>query len=249
MIALADWETADLPRRYGQCLNPKRKCRAVVKRQQNQISPAAGLQPKLGMPIRFSLYLILVTVGAGLFCTGFLSGWIASRRLIVISDANRQPPSLTFKGHASNSVRTEVLAVLKAFQDGYTRRDVRQVDRFMRQLFLNDDGVIVVGTNSGEWVEGYDSIARFIATDWASWGNLRLAVDDAVINSDGNVAWLATAGKVTFERSAHPIKFTAVLSRADDRWLFRQLQFQWDESPIGLADLPHFGVLSRLHLR
>jgi hypothetical protein len=171
---------------------------------------------------------------------------MASRRLTF---ATTQGAYLKEKGDAPDSVRSGVLRSLQAFQDGYRKRDTEQLDAFMQELFPSDQNILVIGTDANEWRWGHDSIAQFIRTDWLNWGELQLAVDGSIINSSGEVAWLATAGKVVMSHSSRPIRFTAVLTRRDGIWLFRQVQFQWDERPLTLSDLTHSDARSQVHIR
>lgn len=93
----------------------------------------------------------------------------------------------------------QVRAVLQRFQDGYTRRDVSQLDEFMR-LFADD--VEVIGTNgprpgAGEWYIDRVGARELVEGDWQSWGDLRLDVAGAHIEARGEVAWLTASATVT----------------------------------------------------
>jgi SnoaL-like domain len=168
---------------------------------------------------------------------------------MVSAHAEAQQGYLNEKGNASDSVRAEVLTSLREFQDGYSKRDPKQLDVFMQRLFPSDQDTRVIGADANEWRTGYDSIARFIKDDWLEWGDVRLAVDNSVISSSDNVAWLATTGKVVWAHSSRPIRFTAVLTRRNGRWIFRQTQFQWDERPLRFSDLMRKEGWSQLNFR
>jgi hypothetical protein len=126
---------------------------------------------------------------------------------------------------------------LREFQEGYTKRDPRQLDVFMRRLFPRDQDARVIGTGRNEWRSGYDGIAEIIRNDWLEWGDVRLAVDSAVVSGSGDVSWLATTGTVTIGSSTRPIRLTAVLICRDGHWLFRQVHFEWDERLLRFSDL------------
>jgi len=74
-------------------------------------------------------------------------------------------------------------------------------------------------------------------------------LDDFMQRSSADVAWLATNGTVVKTRSSRSIRYTAVLTRGEGRWLFRQIQFQWDERPVILSDLTKWSGLSQIHVR
>jgi ketosteroid isomerase-like protein len=93
----------------------------------------------------------------------------------------------------------EIRALLQAFQEGYTRRDLAQVDAFM-DLFTEDAEVI--GTNgtqpgAGEWYTSRAAARELVHDDWAGWGDLRLDVAQASIHARGDTGWLAASATVT----------------------------------------------------
>ena len=93
----------------------------------------------------------------------------------------------------------EIRALMQTFQDGYTRRDVTQVDSFM-QLFGSDAEVI--GTNGvkpgvDEWYTDRASARELVEGDWEGWGDLRLDLDAMSIHQRGDVGWVAASATVT----------------------------------------------------
>jgi len=171
-----------------------------------------------------------------------------------------------------------VREALRAFQDGYDRRDTNLVDDF-RKLFFTGEETEVIGTggiNPGddEWCLGPDAACELVRNDWEGWGDLKLDVPQARIHTLGDVAWLSTTGtvameldpteiyqdhlsyiqKLTEEESMDPrarlleivrgatntmfeaergkdyiwpIRFTAVLIRSQQGWLFHQITFSF----------------------
>ncbi len=97
------------------------------------------------------------------------------------------------------SSNDEIRSLLQAFQDGYTRRDVSQVDAFM-ELFTEEAEVI--GTNGvrpaeGEWYMDRASARELVAGDWEGWGDVRLDFDSMSIHARGEVGWVAAPATVT----------------------------------------------------
>ncbi len=95
----------------------------------------------------------------------------------------------------------QVRSVLQKFQDGYTNRDVKGLDKFM-ELFDDDKELEVIGTNAvdrghREWCLGRKATRKLVEMDWKGWGDVSLDVDGARIHTLDNVAWLATLGTVT----------------------------------------------------
>jgi ketosteroid isomerase-like protein len=174
-------------------------------------------------------------MGLGLAILSFLAGWHLSRRGVNPGIPER---FLIGKGDAAQQVRAGVLVTLRAFQAGYTKRDSSALPAFMEQLFPKDQDILLLGTDRGEWIEGYRSVEDLIANDWRYWGDVRLEVNDAMVFSSGDVAWVTTVGTVRAGTSTgRPIRFTAVLTRSKDRWLFRELQFHWEDAPERLSQL------------
>lgn len=93
----------------------------------------------------------------------------------------------------------DIRSLLQAFQDGYTHRDLTQVDSFM-QLFTPDAEVI--GTNGqrpgvDEWYMDRASARELVHGDWEGWGDLRLDLDSISIHERGDVGWVAASATVT----------------------------------------------------
>jgi len=94
--------------------------------------------------------------------------------------------------------QVEIRSLLQRFQDGYTQRDLGQVDPFM-DLFTDDAEVI--GTNGvkpgvDEWYMDRASARELVAGDWQGWGDLRLDLDSMSVHSRGDVGWVAASGRV-----------------------------------------------------
>jgi hypothetical protein len=190
----------------------------------------------------FALLLVLV-VGS------FGGGWYCSRHVtLILPYAALANMPRAHPGDAPAPLRTQVLEALAELQQGYTRRDLKQLPDWMHHLFAPDLDVIALGTGATEWVSSYDQVEQFFWGDWANWGNVRLAVDSARVSASGNVAWVATTGVVSFPRGSRPLRFTAVMSRSTDHWVFRQIQFQWDDPTVQFSDLLRPGNFRRLRL-
>lgn len=133
-------------------------------------------------------------------------------------------------GSAPDSVRREVIMQLHKFQDGYTKRDVNQVESFMQELYSRDN-ILILGTMPGEVFKGFDRATYLVETDWESWGDCRFVIDSANISSKGDVAWFSTRGYVKFDLSRMlviPLRLSGVMVNENGIWKFQQQQFQFD---------------------
>jgi SnoaL-like domain len=169
--------------------------------------------------------------------SGFACGWIAKKHMRVSLPEEVRKQYLQQPGDAPLEVRSGVVLALRELQEGYRERDANGIDMFMSRLFAKNADVLILGTDGGEWERGYSQAADFINSDWKYWGDVRFATDDAVISSSGNVAWISTVGDVNWKGTSRALRLSAVLVRSGDHWLFRELQFQWDENDLPLKDL------------
>ncbi len=139
--------------------------------------------------------------------------------------------SLVFStGNAAAHDRAEIVRQLKAFQKGYAKRDTASVDSFMRELF-SQDNVLILGTMPQEVYVGYNEASSLVFDDWASWGDCTFLMDGARISVQGDVAWFATIGYVEFDLSSLlvlPLRLTGVLVREENTWKLQQVQYQFD---------------------
>jgi hypothetical protein len=181
--------------------------------------------------LSFLVAALLALAGIGVYF-GFHLHRKASAQAELRSQYLRDP------GNALPAVREGVVEELRGFQDGYIRRDPLTLDAFMSRHFENNDDILVLGAGSSEWARGYSGVSNFIRADWADWGDLRFNVENPMVSSYGDVAWVATAGTVRFKLRDRPVRFSAILTRHGDKWLFRQMHFQYedgDESLLGLS--------------
>lgn len=138
--------------------------------------------------------------------------------------------SVFAKGNAPDSTRKEITGQLKKFQDGYSKRDISQVDSFMQSLYSKEN-MLILGTSPNEIFTGYKRAAKLVQADWESWGDCKFNVDSANISVFGNAAWFSTRGFVKFDLSRFlviPLRLTGVMVKEDQVWKFQQQQFQFD---------------------
>lgn len=181
---------------------------------------------------------ILLTVVL-LVMLGFVAGFRVCLHVRGASPSPAREQDLAQPGNAPLAVRSSIVERLHTLQEGYTERDPKQMDAFTHDLFPSDGDVLILGTEGGteEWVRGGTAARQFIAEDWRGWGDLQLDVDHAIVWSSGSAAWVATIGSVHWKTRERPIRFTAVLTREEDRWVFRQMHFQWDDADPTASDL------------
>ena len=128
---------------------------------------------------------------------------------------------------SANEACGQVREVLRAFQEGYSQRNLDALDEFMA-LFAPDEEIEVIGTGASvpgeeQWCLDRSTARKLVEGDWKHWGDVRLDVDGANIFALGDVAWLATSGTVfrtletreAYENFLGYIRWS--LEREDDR--------------------------------
>lgn len=100
--------------------------------------------------------------------------------------------------HESADKHTEIREVLRRFQNGYTERNIENVDAFMEELFINGEEICVLGTGTGELFLGSEQVKNLIRDDWKYWGDASIDWENAHISVKGEVAWFATMGHVKY---------------------------------------------------
>lgn len=100
-----------------------------------------------------------------------------------------------------NKEISEIREVLRKFQDGYTKRDIKNVDDFVEELFLISDDTCILGTGTGELFLGIEQVKTLLKNDWEYWGDVNIDLENVHIDNENEVAWFAATGtvKYTFE--------------------------------------------------
>ncbi|MGC1424518.1 MAG: nuclear transport factor 2 family protein [Terracidiphilus sp.] len=189
------------------------------------------------MFLRNKIFLALTVVLVG--ALGFASGFVACLHSKSTSPASLREQSLAQPGSAPPVLRAAVLDKLRVLQRGYSLRDVSRAASLAQELFPADGDVLMLGTEGGkeEWVRGASNDVGFITADWQNWGDVRLDVEHAIVWSSGDVAWVATIGEVRWQKRERPLRCTAILTREQKGWVFRQMHFQWDDNDPVKGDL------------
>ncbi len=181
--------------------------------------------------------LCVTSLIALLVVGGFVFGFHACLHLKSSTSGEVRRQYLRTAGDAPPAVKAGVLVALRAFQEGYTKRDPKEINAFMTRLFPRNGDVLLLGTDTGEWARGYPAVSEFIKNDWEGWGNFSFSADESIISSAGDVAWIASIGVLHEATVDRPLRFSAILTRTENKWVFRQVQFQWDDRDPATADL------------
>lgn len=126
---------------------------------------------------------------------------------------------------ATQQTVAEVQSVLDKFCAGYEKKDIDA----LLNLFDADPDVLVIGTGEDEKRTGQEEIRIQFERDFCQSEQLTVKFENVVISQQDEVCWIAgdTNVYLTAEgRAMHVyLRFTAVLTRRDGKWLFVQTHF------------------------
>jgi hypothetical protein len=61
----------------------------------------------------------------------------------------------------------EIIEQLRKFQDGFTKRDPKNIDTFLQTLYSRDN-IQILGTMPNEVYPGYEKAIQLVKADWES---------------------------------------------------------------------------------
>lgn len=91
----------------------------------------------------------------------------------------------------------EIMDLLKKFQEGYSKRDLTNLDVYFSELFIQSDSLVILGTSDGEWCLGVDASKKLIEDDWKHWGDVCINTDAIDLSINDHIAWFSTTGTVS----------------------------------------------------
>lgn len=91
-----------------------------------------------------------------------------------------------------NMKKQEIIQVLKAYQEGYAKRDIQAIDAFAETFFIDSEDTMIIGTGGEEWCKGIELVKELLYIDWFYWGNFQLNFDNMLIKVFDNVATVST---------------------------------------------------------
>ena len=126
---------------------------------------------------------------------------------------------------ATPQTGAEIQSVLDQFSAGYGKKDIDA----LLSLFDADPNVLVIGTGEDEKRTGQEEIRIQFERDFCQSEKLTVEFENVAISEKDAVCWVAgdTNVYLTAEgRAMHVyLRFTAVLTRKNGKWLFVQTHF------------------------
>jgi uncharacterized protein (TIGR02246 family) len=123
----------------------------------------------------------------------------------------------------SQQAEMEIRGILYKLVEVYKNGDVDT----LLSLFAEDPDVTVIGLGPGERKIGLDAIRPHFERDFFDTSSILLEWKDFVFSGAGSVAWVSAEAKVKIlskiTEVSTEIRFTAVLEKREDQWLFLQM--------------------------
>lgn len=107
----------------------------------------------------------------------------------------------------STKQHKEIIEVLKAFQAGYSERNIEKADAFVEELFIAGEDTCVLGTGTGELFLGSEQVKELIKGDWEYWGDVNINWENPHIHLEDEVALFATTGSVKYSFEDTPERY------------------------------------------
>ena len=147
--------------------------------------------------------------------------------------------------------RQAIEKTLKAFQEGYSLRDVSKIDDFIART-TDTASIFILGTNPNEILKGKDGAQELLYGDWTYWGSVKYDIDrlyaDQITDS---IAYVVFPGNITldFGKMNFPLQVTSVMVQDDDgQWKFSKMQFiyGWNTNYVIFARIAAYVTLTLL---
>ena len=109
----------------------------------------------------------------------------------------------------------ELEQLVRDMIDAIQRSDMDAIERTTSR----DPGTLSIGSDPGEWAEGYDAIIQ-VFRDSTPEGPLqvRVGLEDVKAYRESSVGWAAGRGYFEMQGKRVPVRMTAVLHQEDGEW-------------------------------
>jgi len=97
-------------------------------------------------------------------------------------------------------MRTEILAKLNEFQKGYEQKNIAEIRGFVKEMFSDQKGLSVIGTDLNDWCETHEEIEGLITKHWQSdrkdWGTMDFKFPEVTVFEYDKVALVVSLGEM-----------------------------------------------------
>jgi ketosteroid isomerase-like protein len=104
--------------------------------------------------------------------------------------------------------------VLQNYRDHATEGYSLEV---VRRCYSHQEGVLFVGTDPKEWLEGYDAIYRYVESTMG--GGVNIGLDHLEAWCEGPVGWTVDRIRLTLPDGTNiPVRHTHIFQKEGDSW-------------------------------
>jgi ketosteroid isomerase-like protein len=126
---------------------------------------------------------------------------------------------------ADEAVRAGILRTVAEYSKALESSDLNAV----MSLKVQDPDLRFIGSGLDEWRDGVEQVKSQVKRDFTQARRLKVVFSEVHVCHEGGVAWIAapTTVRVDIGHKEHEYfgRFTAVLLKRGDRWLFAQIHF------------------------
>ena len=169
--------------------------------------------------------------------------------IFLMLEINSTPGAFNYPAsNISESNKQAIEKTLKAFQEGYTLRDVSKIDECIART-IDTASIFILGTNPNEILKGKNGAQGLLYGDWTYWGSVKYDIDrlyaDQITDS---LAYVVFPGNITldFGKMNFPLQVTSVMAQDDSgQWKFSKMQFiyGWNTNYVIFARIAAYGTL------
>ena len=99
--------------------------------------------------------------------------------------------------------------ILQILQEGYTKRDPKYLDTFMK-IYSSKDSSLIIGTGQGGDFRGFEKAKELFLWDWKFWGHVTFDINTSDIHANGDMAWVFMFADLKLNHSEKYLNETAL---------------------------------------
>jgi|GEM_PF-3140356 len=99
-------------------------------------------------------------------------------------------------------MREEIIHLLVRLQEGYTKREHEKADEYAKDLFVNSEDMVILGTSDAEWCLGFEAAKGLLISDWKHWGDVNFDLNSLVVTELEEIGHFRVYGYVRYNFKA-----------------------------------------------
>jgi ketosteroid isomerase-like protein len=126
---------------------------------------------------------------------------------------------------ANEEVKEAVNDLLGRYVQAYWDKDLEG----MMKLFIQDEGLVVIGTGDDEWIQGTAELKDGFQRDMDQANDIKVKFRDVSISAAGSVAWASTHMSMEAVVDGQQVflsgRLSAVMEERGGKWFFTHLHY------------------------